>query len=381
MCHRPGQTLTLLSRLDAVPAAAVPGTPVHRFVAGTNWLSARSNATTLPGAGLCLVDFGLCSRADALLVLPEGGELEMFSAQPLSLDATGGLQAAYAPPARVSEPVNGASYVATALRGWLRVPAAEYQALPVRFVNGYTVQQVVHISAETLLEGGMFWYRGTGAASKFWQVDPLSSGPLPHLDSPPQEVSPSNPMAGLEYNGEGLLVRPDGRLAYWWLDEVGRSHQVYTQPGVITPGWVDITMTWCPGENLAGEGLAPSQERLACAPSRLGTLRVLVNAKTVLEQEGIPEQCLRSLPGPEYQQVGVPYQLVWGQAPGGLSRAYLPTGGGRWRRYEGPVTALEEVASAMGVGLGVHSVYDGAAHPLQVRQLHEEFKSRIAVNL
>jgi hypothetical protein len=250
--------------------------------------------------------------------------------------------------------------------------------LPRRYRRGFTVEMALHVGTGLLqslreaTQPGTFFYWGTRAANKFWQVSQVSDPPYyVHTGVPLEEVNPDDPLDGLQLHALSLLLLPTGAIAVRWLDESANLQQVQTQPGAVTTGWQHVVLSWCPAQ------LYPEDpDIIDCWPFRRGTLRLVVNGKQVLVQEGVPELRHRDLAGPAFQQYTVPYYLSWGAGTPGWTHAYVPADAqGTPTPFEYEPTVLEEAFGGLlsGVDLRRLRVYEGAVTPLQARQLSTQY--------
>lgn len=385
-------TPVLLADLDVANRASYPQPPTSPQQGLASVFAATTNpaGSRLPDYGLCAYDAGLTTS------LRQGLERGALAADRLALAPAKWY--ALPPPSTITggpSPVLGLVdpglqlYPTTDLGGVLRVGDAgmagnfsladeEWQVLPRRFARGFSVEMALYVgptllpALRTTPESGTFFYWGTRAADKFWQVaDVTGSAYRLNTGVPLEETHPKDPIDGLQLHALALRALPDGAVQVRWLDESAGLQQAQTVGGVLRAGWLHLVLSWCPEQAL------PEDPELAeCWPFRRGVLRLVVNGRQQLCLDHVPELRHRNLPGPASQQYTVPYYLSWGGGTPGWRHAFVPSdAAGTPVPYVYEPTILEQGFGGNLPGLGLRRlrVYGGAVTPLLARSLATQY--------
>lgn len=188
-------------------------------------------------------------------------------------------------------------------------------------VTGTTLNQIY--SGNT----GMFFYLGTRAENKFWNIFSGETGLTTTTGvnlSPDEEKDPN---LDIYDNCIGFLLTPDGRIGYrkiYFKDECINDVRVtgltieekYSDFTILSGNcfnsWLHIAITFDPYLDLGDDC------DFLLAPKRKGVLTIWVNGKRVMKDIDFDEILLKSLNEDKDKQLGVPYTISVGGGTQGL---------------------------------------------------------------
>lgn len=344
-----------------------------------------SASLRLPDFGLCAYDAGLVTSLSQGLDQPAGADRLVLSPAAWYAPAVSlaGLPTLVTPGVKYRASTDGGGVLQTTqvgLEGNFAYPGEHWQVLPRRYARGFTVEMAIYVGAEVLPAlhadptRGMLFYWGTRAANKFWEISHYSDGYQLNTGVPLMEAHPADPLEGLALHALGLRALGDGSIVVRWIDEQVQLRQATTSVGVLSRGWQQLVLSWCPDQPL------PADPQVSeCFPFRRGTLRLMVNGRQVLSQDKFPELRLRPLSGPTMQQYSVPFFLSWGSGTNGLRNAYLPADSLGTPQHLGAVPTVLETAFSgpSGVALRRLRLYEGGVTPLGARSLAADYPASL----
>jgi hypothetical protein len=223
-------------------------------------------------------------------------------------------------------------------QGFFKLEDYEYQLFPPRNNLGWTSEIWLSnrndetISGETLNNvytgnTGMFFYLGTRAENKFWNIFSGETGltTTTEINLSPDEIKDYN--LDIYDNCIGFLLTPDGRIGYrkiYFKNEciddlvvtgltIEEKYSDYTiLTGSCFNSWLHIAITWKPYFELEDDC------DFKLADKRKGVLTIWVNGKRVMRVNDFDEILLKGLNDDKDKQLGVPYNISIGGGTQGL---------------------------------------------------------------
>ncbi len=310
------------------------------LISTSKWRNSISKTKTIMGYGLTAFDFGFTNKMHDFLTLND-------KSQKLKLKRVG-FNVIDNPTKNDIRPYNSTisyeNYDVTHeidhlnlnggyFNGFFKLDGYDYQVIPSRFKNGFTVENLLHINSES---EGLFFTIGCRSEDKYnlsfsgeEDVTAHDNKPLDSLvDSweyneafrryeselkRDTKIQPEN-FDNLVYNIIGFGITKDKKLYYQYITEDGlkinQSIKSFEMDGRTL-----ISIVYKPHYNI-------EDSDLLCYKRRMGFLYFFINGFMVWEINYFPEPIFRRIENDSSKQVGVPYTISWGGGSFGLKHSY-----------------------------------------------------------
>jgi hypothetical protein len=258
------------------------------------------------------------------------------------------------------------------LNNFFKLQEYDYQLLPIRFNNGFTVETQIKILPES---EGMFLYLGTRAEDKY---NSYFNGEVYEYTSEKEEsyrtgnlgetqtftykekkyggVKTStgdllyslvetnerklafrdfndqykliyenvNQLDNVSYNALGFYLTPDKKIGYKYLkhnallsNNTSNNSIDYNKDPNLS-GWTTVSIAFTPYTNIEDY----EESNALCYPRRMGDLNIYVNGRSFWKIENFEEFYFKPIQNTKEKVIGVPYNISWGGGSYGLGYSY-----------------------------------------------------------
>ena len=231
------------------------------------------------------------------------------------------------------------------LQGFFKLDNYNYEILPPRYPNGFTIQTLINIKEESQ---GIIYYMGVRSEDKYndffsgetefngEEYDGILTSYNNNLNAYLEEEilneiignyekdkykiikNKVKQIDNLKNNVFALELTEDKRIKIVTINNDGLLDEFYSQNKILTNGWCMITITFNPYENIPNY----DKEYYRCYPDRTGELKIYINDIMFWKIDNFKEFYHRPIINDREKIIGVPYNISWGGGSFGLKHSY-----------------------------------------------------------
>ena len=205
--------------------------------------------------------------------------------------------------------------------GFFKLHNRDFEALPVRYGLGMTIETSVNVGAGTFgdnapAKGSFIFYMGTRAENKFavLQGDNAMYTTVDGIDLGPDHSKDVE--RGVEGNALGFFINKGGQIGFRRITDKLEVHEQVSVNKITRAGWITLSFSYTPCIPITDPDL------LECSARREGILRLYVNGLLFHEFQEFEEAMFKALETEAEKQLGVPYHFSWGGGTRGLKTQF-----------------------------------------------------------
>lgn len=211
------------------------------------------------------------------------------------------------------------------LNNYFKLDGFNYELLPYRYAEGFTIETWVSLSAQTFITNtgvndNFFLFLGTRGENKYsikysgetgfttFSGQTLGSDHTSG-DTTEYEKGLNNSVIGFKFNN-------DYTLSVRYINSENNLQEYKSNKVIVNTGWTMFSIVYEPYEIITDKDL------LDCKAIRLGDLKIYINGLNYLTVNDFEETWFKALDTQSDKQIGVPYNLSWGGGSFGLKHSY-----------------------------------------------------------
>lgn len=230
------------------------------------------------------------------------------------------------------------------LQGFFKLEDYEYEILPARFMNGFTIETLIRVDNDS---EGIFYYMGTRSEDKYntyfsgetyinnnnnydgiltsernllsaYIDEEVISNAFGNYEEEKYHIEKlkENQLENLKNNVISFEVTSDKKIKIKRIDIDGNLKE-YTSDNILKMNWNLISFTFIPDTSLP-----EYNSQYKCYGLRKGTLKVYVNGYLFWKLNNFDEFYFKPINNHKEKQIGVPYNISWGGGSFGLKHSY-----------------------------------------------------------
>lgn len=220
------------------------------------------------------------------------------------------------------------------LQNYWKLDKYNYEFLPYRFPNGFTIEIPLLLSDTTFdniidENGGIFLYLGTRSENKYSIIFSGETGYTTTLNNKLGSDHENDLEKGINDNIICFKINKDRKLGYKYIDSEGLIKENYSER-ILSNGWNFIQIVYKPCPLFKDDECGKKNSKTLtwdkikdCLLKRDGELIFYVNGFKFFKEECFDEQFwFKSLSTDKEKQIGVPYCISFGGGSFGLKHSY-----------------------------------------------------------